>query len=165
MPLFSGVQSLRLRNLSSNPPADFVLMAPDPYAGANGIMDVFGHKRPPHSSHPNFANLTLLVFEAVMEVVCVSLPGYIVARMGMFDANAQKFVANLNTQLFTPCLSRSTMVLSCVSVVHPPWKHTHQSKQACMLTAVNQSLRSSRHSSAPTSWSSSASSPSSSSSN
>ena len=58
-----------------------------------------------HSSHPNFGHLTLLVFEAVMEVVCVSLPGYIVARNGMFDAGAQKFVANLNMTLFTPCLS------------------------------------------------------------
>ena len=58
-----------------------------------------------HSSHPNFGHLTLLVFEAVMEVVCVSLPGYIVARKGMFDAGAQKFVANFNMTLFTPCLS------------------------------------------------------------
>lgn len=58
-----------------------------------------------HASHPDFANLTLLVFEAVMEVVCVSAPGYIVARMGQFDAESQKFLANLNTQLFTPCLS------------------------------------------------------------
>ncbi|EKG12526.1 Auxin efflux carrier [Macrophomina phaseolina MS6] len=57
-----------------------------------------------HASHPDFGHLCLLVFEAVMEVVCVSLPGYIVARQGMFDANAQKFVANLNVQLFTPCL-------------------------------------------------------------
>lgn len=82
-------------------------MTSDPYAGGNGFMDVFKKKLPPHSSHPDFANLTLLVFEAVLEVVCVSLPGYIVARMGMFDAEAQKFVANLNTQLFTPCLSMS----------------------------------------------------------
>lgn len=59
---------------------------------------------PPHSSHPDFGHLVLLVFEAVLEVVCVSLPGYIVARQGMFDADAQKFVANLNVQLFTPCL-------------------------------------------------------------
>lgn len=59
---------------------------------------------PPHSSHPDFAHLVLLVFEAVLEVVCVSLPGYIVARRGMFDAEAQKFVANLNVALFTPCL-------------------------------------------------------------
>ena len=64
-----------------------------------------GHGRPPHSSHPAFGHLVLLVFEAVLEVVCVSLPGYIVARQGMFDSEAQKFVANLNVMLFTPCLS------------------------------------------------------------
>ncbi|KAJ6111006.1 hypothetical protein N7486_003241 [Penicillium sp. IBT 16267x] len=56
------------------------------------------------SNHPSFFHLVLLVFEAVLEVVCVSLPGYIVARQGMFDADAQKFVANLNVMLFTPCL-------------------------------------------------------------
>lgn len=57
-----------------------------------------------HSSHPSFLHLVLLVFEAVLEVVCVSLPGYIAARQGMFDADAQKLVANLNVALFTPCL-------------------------------------------------------------
>ena len=57
-----------------------------------------------HDSHPDFGHLVLLVFEAVLEVVCVSLPGYIVARGGMFDAEAQKMVANLNVQVFTPCL-------------------------------------------------------------
>jgi predicted permease len=61
--------------------------------------------RAPHESHPPLGHLMLLVFEAVMEVVCVSLPGYIVARQGMFDADKQKFVANLNVALFTPCLS------------------------------------------------------------
>ena len=60
---------------------------------------------PPHSSHPPFGHLILLVFEAVMEVVCVSFPGYIVARQGMFNAEMQKFAANLNVMLFTPCLS------------------------------------------------------------
>ncbi|KAL8899404.1 MAG: hypothetical protein Q9207_006217 [Kuettlingeria erythrocarpa] len=59
---------------------------------------------PPHSSHPPFGHLILLVFEAVMEVVCVSFPGYIVARQGMFNAEMQKFAANLNVMLFTPCL-------------------------------------------------------------
>jgi hypothetical protein len=59
----------------------------------------------PHESHPALGHLILLVFEAVMEVVCVSLPGYIFARQGMFDADKQKFVANLNVALFTPCLS------------------------------------------------------------
>lgn len=62
-----------------------------------------------HSAHPNFGRLTLLVFEAVLEVVCVSLPGYIVARQGMFDAESQKFLANLNVMLFTPCLSMATV--------------------------------------------------------
>ncbi|KAK0125090.1 hypothetical protein ONS96_008956 [Cadophora gregata f. sp. sojae] len=57
-----------------------------------------------HDAHPPLGHLILLVFEAVMEVVCVSLPGYIVARQGMFDADKQKFVANLNVALFTPCL-------------------------------------------------------------
>ena len=72
----------------------------------SGLLDAMND----HSSHPDFGYLCLLVFEAVMEVVCVSLPGYIVARQGMFDANAQKFVANLNVQLFTPCLSMSLFV-------------------------------------------------------
>ncbi|EMR70877.1 putative auxin efflux carrier superfamily protein [Eutypa lata UCREL1] len=57
-----------------------------------------------HESHPSFGRLIMLVFEAVMEVVCVSLPGYIIARGGYFDADKQKFLANLNVQLFTPCL-------------------------------------------------------------
>jgi len=56
------------------------------------------------STRPDFGHLTLLVFEAVLEVVCVSAPGYIVARQGMFDAESQKFLANLNVQLFTPAL-------------------------------------------------------------
>ncbi|RHZ47184.1 hypothetical protein CDV55_101196 [Aspergillus turcosus] len=64
-----------------------------------GILENGGH-----SSHPSFFHLVLLVFEAVLEVVCVSLPGYIVAKQGMFDAEAQKLVANLNVMLFTPCL-------------------------------------------------------------
>lgn len=41
-----------------------------------------------------------------MEVVCVSLPGYIVARRGILDAEKQKFLAELNVMLFTPALSR-----------------------------------------------------------
>ncbi|KAL6720433.1 hypothetical protein ACLMJK_002355 [Lecanora helva] len=62
---------------------------------------------PPHSSHPALPHLSMLVFEAVLEVVCVSLPGYIVARQGMFNAEMQKFTANLNVAIFTPCLSGS----------------------------------------------------------
>ncbi|KAK5656360.1 hypothetical protein OQA88_4740 [Cercophora sp. LCS_1] len=58
----------------------------------------------PHDSHPSLDHLIVLVFGAVLEVVCVSLPGYIIARLGHFDADKQKFLANLNVMLFTPCL-------------------------------------------------------------
>ncbi|CAE7031137.1 Mem-trans multi-domain protein [Pyrenophora teres f. teres] len=101
MPFFSAPQALRLRTLPTMS-SDFVAMASQSYDyGDSRMFRVFNND---HSSHPDFANLTLLVFEAVMEVVCVSAPGYIIARMGMFDAESQKFLANLNTQLFTPCL-------------------------------------------------------------
>ncbi|KAM7205268.1 Auxin efflux carrier [Rhypophila sp. PSN 637] len=55
-------------------------------------------------SHPPTANIMWLVFGAVLEVVCVALPGYVIARLGHFDADKQKFLANLNVMLFTPCL-------------------------------------------------------------
>jgi choline kinase len=107
MPFFSAPQALRLRTSPASS-SEFVAMASQSYDyGSNGLFTVFKSNK--HSSHPDFANLTLLVFEAVMEVVCVSAPGYIVARMGQFDAESQKFLANLNTQLFTPCLSRCTV--------------------------------------------------------
>ncbi|KAF2715617.1 kinase-like protein [Pleomassaria siparia CBS 279.74] len=100
--LLNGLQSLRLRNLEASPSLALSTMVdPSSYSGSG--FDAL-KKLPPHSQHPDFYHLSLLVFEAVLEVVCVSLPGYIVARMGGFDAEAQKFVANLNTQLFTPCL-------------------------------------------------------------
>lgn len=67
-----------------------------------------GIMRKAHASHPDFLHLMLLVFEAVLEVVFVALPGFIVARMGMFDVEAQKLVANLNIYIFTPCLSMTT---------------------------------------------------------
>jgi len=59
----------------------------------------------PHSESPALGYMILLVFEAVLEVVCVSLPGYVIAKQGMFSPEMQKFVANLNVSLFTPCLS------------------------------------------------------------
>lgn len=68
-----------------------------------------------HETHPSLPHLCLLVFEAVLEVVCVSLPGYIIARLGHFDAEKQKFLANLNVMLFTPCLSTFEMDCAFVS--------------------------------------------------
>ncbi|KAG5300473.1 auxin efflux carrier superfamily [Histoplasma ohiense] len=58
----------------------------------------------PQAAQPPLPRLVILVLSAVLEIVCISLPGYILARMGRFDAEAQKFVANLNVALFTPCL-------------------------------------------------------------
>ena len=90
--------SYRLSQLSS------AIQGRDQHALSAGFEAIEALKVPYHSAHPNFAHLTLLVFEAVLEVVCVSAPGYIVARQGMFDAESQKFLANLNVQLFTPAL-------------------------------------------------------------
>lgn len=78
--------------------------SPHAFQAALDDPSVLSFSAKPHASHPSLPHLALLVFEAVLEVVCVALPGYIVAHMGMFDADAQKFVANLNVMLFTPCL-------------------------------------------------------------
>lgn len=102
MSFFSAPTALRLRSLSPSS-SPFVALASQSQDSITGTM--FTSLENAHPSHPDFANLALLVFEAVMEVVCVSAPGYVVARMGQFDAESQKFLANLNTQLFTPCLS------------------------------------------------------------
>lgn len=66
-------------------------------------------------AHASIGHLALLVFEAVLEVVCVAFPGYIIARCGMFDAEMQKFLANLNVSLFTPCLSELQMIAIVIS--------------------------------------------------
>jgi auxin efflux carrier family protein len=108
MDFWSGPQAFRLARHATVP--DLTLMqnaaafAPDV---AGGDLMAAGH-----SAHPDFGHLVLLVFEAVLEVVCVSLPGYIIARLGMFNAEQQKFLANLNVQLFTPCLSTSAPQIS-----------------------------------------------------
>ncbi|KAH7389920.1 kinase-like domain-containing protein [Pyrenochaeta sp. MPI-SDFR-AT-0127] len=103
MPFFAAPQAFRLRGLQASSSNFLAIASQSPTYADNGIMHAFKNK---HSSHPDFANLTLLVFEAVMEVVCVSLPGYVIARMGQFDAESQKFLANLNTQLFTPFFTK-----------------------------------------------------------
>ncbi|TLS21963.1 uncharacterized protein PpBr36_09603 [Pyricularia pennisetigena] len=92
---FTSPASYRVNNMLDHPTLPPALMAQNPF-------EIF--KKKPHDSHPSLPHLVLLVFEAVMEVVCVALPGYIIARLGHFDAEKQKFLANLNIQLFTPCL-------------------------------------------------------------
>lgn len=104
MSFFTSVRSFRLNN-----PAAILQdrELPGIFLQQPLLPSAMASKTPPHSAHPDFLHLILLVFEAVLEVVCVSLPGYIVARQGMFNADMQKFAANLNVMLFTPCLSES----------------------------------------------------------
>ncbi|KAI5858649.1 auxin efflux carrier [Tricharina praecox] len=108
MSFFSSPTSFRLNALQPVPHAPFVPMMYSTLPGNSSydmttiMMD--GQKSQPAEGHPSLMHLGLLVFEAVMEVVCVSLPGYIIARAGLFDTDNQKFVANLNVSLFTPCL-------------------------------------------------------------
>ena len=109
MSLFESPTSFRLRQVASSAfnstlqrrdiaPAD---TSPElPIIMATALVSTFAD----HSSHPNFIHLAGLVCEAVLEVIFVALPGYLVAWTGMFDANSQKFVAELNTMVFTPCL-------------------------------------------------------------
>lgn len=120
MPFFTSptsfLQASRLY-YSNNHDAGFDTNALPAALDGGGMAPFTAAVPPPHSSHPSVPHLVLLVFEAVLEVVCVSLPGYIVAHMGMFDADAQKFVANLNVMLFTPCLStlsHAYAIPSCV---------------------------------------------------
>ena len=99
-----------------------IALAPDSVSSSYGYDNITGlHSwidTADKSTSMPLGHLALLVFEAVLEVVCVSLPGYIIAVQGMFDADAQKFVANLNVQLFTPCLSKIGWYLLCSSGRH-----------------------------------------------
>ncbi|KAI9675647.1 MAG: hypothetical protein M1817_001014 [Caeruleum heppii] len=96
---FTSPSSFRTAN---SKPSEFIPYAASSYP--NGAFAILPENVHTSATHAPLGHLILLVFEAVMEVVCVSLPGYIVARQGMFDAEMQKFVANLNVMLFTPCL-------------------------------------------------------------
>jgi len=104
MGLFTSPTSFRLANGVADSETGSALAARSITDFAFGAIS---RRANDHDSHPALGHLIMLVFEAVLEVVCVSLPGYIVASQGMFDADKQKFVANLNVALFTPCLSRS----------------------------------------------------------
>jgi hypothetical protein len=102
----------------------------------------------PAPSHPSLSHLCLLVFEAVLEVVCVSLPGYIVARLGQFDVDKQKFLANLNVMLFTPCLSMllSLALSPLFSIDRDLTHHSLSLHQASVPTQCRKAIRSSHYS-------------------
>ena len=108
MDYFNPPTSFRLRDMAAfalpqtGPSSQTPLLLAAANTTADVAMDLLTKKK--HGSHPNFLNLAGLVSEAVLEVVFVALPGFLAAYAGMFDANSQKFVAELNTMVFTPCL-------------------------------------------------------------
>jgi hypothetical protein len=107
MPFFSSPTSYRL-NANANAIAPSIVARS--FSTSLGIL----RRANEHGSHPALGHLILLVFEAVMEVVCVSLPGYILARRGILDVEKQKFLAELNVALFTPCLSMCLPSCCCI---------------------------------------------------
>ena len=98
MPFFSSPTSYRLNAIASDGVGPSIVARS--FSTSLGIL----RRGNEHGSHPALGHLILLVFEAVMKVVCVSLPGYILARRGILDADKQRFLAELNVALFTPCL-------------------------------------------------------------
>ncbi|KAK3678716.1 hypothetical protein LTR78_001169 [Recurvomyces mirabilis] len=111
MPWLEAPTAFRVRELATTADLAFNIrrraleQIPTIMAVANNTVSALkAQPLPPHSNHPDFLHLAGLVSEAVLEVVFVALPGFIVAYTGMFDANSQKFVAELNTMVFTPCL-------------------------------------------------------------
>lgn len=89
------------KQLMADPMVAMSIQSESSFNAADTAMDVFTK---PHSSHPDFAHLTLLVFEAVLEVCVVAAPGYILARHGGFTAEQQSYLSKINIAVFTPCL-------------------------------------------------------------
>lgn len=52
----------------------------------------------------SFHDISLLTFEAVLEVVIICVAGYVAARTGLLSPLAQHAISRLNVDLFTPCL-------------------------------------------------------------
>ncbi|TGJ86272.1 hypothetical protein E0Z10_g2484 [Xylaria hypoxylon] len=75
----------------------------------------FGKFENTDDTRSSLGQLCLLVLLAVSDVLCITLAGYIVARLGLFNAEKRKFLSNLNVTLFTPCLIFS-MLASQLSV-------------------------------------------------
>ncbi|KAK9376973.1 auxin efflux carrier [Lipomyces chichibuensis] len=55
-------------------------------------------------SHPSYAHLAFLVFQAVIQVVLVCALGFWAAHIRLLNPSLQKHISQLNVMLFTPCL-------------------------------------------------------------
>lgn len=58
----------------------------------------------PGSSDLSFQEISLLTFEAVLEVVIICFAGFLAAKSGVLNTKGQKVISQLNVDLFTPCL-------------------------------------------------------------
>ncbi len=56
-----------------------------------------------------FGTLFLKTLESILEVVFISIGGYILARKKILSKDSQKTISNLNMNLFTPCLVASKL--------------------------------------------------------
>ncbi|KAL2867564.1 auxin efflux carrier [Aspergillus lucknowensis] len=87
------------RHYFGSPPSQSLIpLEQDAYAPLSGKLT----KGQETSS--SLGELCFLIILAVSEVILITLAGYNVARMGLFDADKRKFLNNLNIKLFTPCL-------------------------------------------------------------
>ncbi|KAK9367166.1 auxin efflux carrier [Lipomyces kononenkoae] len=55
-------------------------------------------------THPSYALLSFLVFQAVVQVVLVCALGFCAAHFRLLNPALQKHISQLNVMLFTPCL-------------------------------------------------------------
>lgn len=68
-----------------------------------GLVTNFAASAQPASSF-NYAHITFLTFQAVLEVVIVCLSGFWAATSGLLNNEATKMISRLNVDLFTPAL-------------------------------------------------------------
>lgn len=52
----------------------------------------------------SYEAISFLTFEAILEVVIICFGGFVAAKSGILNTQAQKVISQLNVDLFTPCL-------------------------------------------------------------
>ena len=60
----------------------------------------------------SYLDISFLTFQAVVEVIIICFAGYICAKVGLLNPNAQKQISQLNVDLFTPALIFSKLAPS-----------------------------------------------------
>lgn len=70
------------------------------------VVQYGGAKLAELSTNPDLSlvRISFLTFEAVLEVVIICFAGFIAAKTGLLNIQAQKVISQLNVDLFTPCL-------------------------------------------------------------